>query len=388
MIFAAHFIGFASINPQNDEAHIKVVVIDAGHGGKDFGAISGDVREKDIALDLALDVGQKISTQYPDLKVVYTRKTDVFVPLYERAQIANRNKADLFLSIHLNSINNVYAQGTETFVLGQHRSAENLEVAKKENAVILLEDNYETTYEGFDPNSSESYIMFELVQDEYLNQSVMFASAVQMQFRNFAKRVDRSVKQAGFLVLRQATMPSVLIEAGFISHKDERKYLLSEQGKSTLSNSIFLAFQDYKRKIENKSNFEIHSSQAINKVNNENNLQTDISTLNTEHVVEQTTKKENEMVFSKKQLESDIIFSVQIGASKKKVETISSNFKGVKNVYCLKIDDYYKFFTGKFQNIAEAEKEKEKVLKKYPEAFIVAFENNKLISVKKALEKM
>ena len=244
---------------KKDDKHITVVVIDPGHGGKDYGASVGNANEKDIVLDLALRLGQSIKTNYPEIKVIYTRTKDIFIPLYDRANLANKNEADLFISIHVNGTENNIAQGTETFVLGQHRSKDNLDVAKKENSVILLEDNYNTTYEGFDPNSSESYIMFELVQDEYLEQSVMLASAVQDQFREYAKRIDRSVKQAGFLVLRQATMPSVLIEVGFISHPSERNYMLSETGKSTLSSSIFKAFKEYKRKIEDKSSFTVHT---------------------------------------------------------------------------------------------------------------------------------
>jgi N-acetylmuramoyl-L-alanine amidase len=244
---------------EKDEKRISVVVIDPGHGGKDPGASMGNAKEKDIVLDLALRLGNSIKATYPDIKVIYTRTKDVFIPLYDRANIANKNKADLFISIHVNGTDKTSVQGTETFVLGQHRSKDNLEVAKKENSVILLEDDYNTKYEGFDPNSPESYIMFELVQDEYLEQSVMFASEIQYQFRQNAKRIDRSVKQAGFLVLRQATMPSVLIEVGFISHPNERNYMLSETGKSNLSASIFNAFKDYKRKIEEKSSFVMHT---------------------------------------------------------------------------------------------------------------------------------
>ncbi len=236
---------------------MAVVVIDPGHGGKDLGASVGKANEKDIVLDISLKLGEKINSAFPDVKLIYTRKSDVFIPLYERAAIANQNKADLFISIHVNYVEQTYVKGAETFVLGQYRSKDNLEVAKKENAVILLEDNYNTTYEGFDPNSPESYIMFELVQDEYLEQSVAFASDIQEQFREIADRADRSVKQAGFIVLRRTTMPSVLVEVGFISNAEERKFMLSENGQNELANAIFNAFSEYKKRIEDKSRFAI-----------------------------------------------------------------------------------------------------------------------------------
>lgn len=368
-----------SFSNQNDEKHVSVVVIDPGHGGKDFGANIGDAREKDIVLDLAKRVGNLIKTSFPEIKVIYTRTTDVFIPLYDRAKIANKNKADLFISIHVNGTENKGVQGTETFVLGQHRSKENLEVAKKENSVILLEDDYNTTYEGFDPNSSESYIMFELVQDEYLDQSVLLASEIQHQFSQYAKRMDRSVKQAGFLVLRQAAMPSVLVEVGFISHPEERNYMLSEHGKSTLSASIFNAFKGYKRKIEDKSSFVVHAESDVNqKATNEteSNSTFDVRSDNikTENVNSQNT--------------AEIFFSVQIAASKKKIKPVPSNFKGEKNVFRKETNEISRFYSGKFDKYEDAVKEKKRIEKKFPESFVVAFENNEIISVKKAREKM
>lgn len=345
---------------EKDDKHITTVVIDPGHGGKDLGATVGNAREKDIVLDLALRLGESIKANYPDIKVIYTRTKDVFIPLYTRANIANKNKADLFISIHVNGTEKTNVRGTETFVLGQHRSKDNLEVAKKENAVILLEDDYNTTYEGFDPNSPESYIMFELVQDEYLEQSVMFASEIQNQFRQYAKRMDRSVKQAGFLVLRQTTMPSVLVEVGFISHPKERNYLLSNSGKSTLAASILIAFNDYKRKIEEKSSFTLHTE------------------TNDASVVK--TVKEPNPTF--------IFYSVQIGASQKKLDPSPSNFKGEKNVFRMQSKTLIKYYSGKFDNYQDALNEKNRIEKKFPDSFVVAFENNELISIKKAREKL
>lgn len=363
-----------------EEKKISVVVIDPGHGGKDFGASVGNTKEKDIVLDLALRLGNSIKAKYPEIKVIYTRTKDVFIPLYDRANIANKNKADLFISIHVNGTDKTSVQGTETFVLGQHRTKDNLEVAKKENSVILLEDDYTTKYEGFDPNSPESYIMFELVQDEYLEQSVLFASAIQDQFRQNAKRIDRSVKQAGFLVLRQTTMPSVLIEVGFISHPNERNYMVSEKGKAALSSSIFNAFEDYKKKTESKSSFTVHTgtgnakNTSTAKADAGNSLENNITTSETK------TGSSTDI--------NNLFFSVQIAASTKKMETTPANFKGEKNIFRVDSKGMSRYYSGKYNTLQEAEREKKRIQGKFPESFVVAFENNEIISVKKAMEKM
>lgn len=362
------------IAPEKDDKHVNVVVIDPGHGGKDFGASVGNAKEKDIVLDVALRLGESIKASYPEVKVIYTRSKDVFIPLFDRANIANKNKADVFISIHVNGTQNSTAQGTETFVLGEHRSKENLEVEKKENSVILLEDDYTTTYEGYDPNSPESNIMFLAIQSEYLEQSIMLASEVQEQFRS-AKRGDRSVKQAGFLVLRQTTMPSVLIELGFISHPNERNYLMSEKGKSTLSASIFNAFKAYKRKIEEKSSFAIRTEKG------DGNKSQKISDT-------PKTKASDEVTNFQITKTGKIYYSVQIGASKNKIDPSPSNFKGEKNVFRKESKDITRYFSGKFDNYEEAVKEKNRIEKKFPESFVVAFDNNELISVKMALEKL
>ncbi len=226
------------------------IVIDAGHGGKDAGALGLFSKEKDINLKIALAVGRLIEQNMKDVTVVYTRKSDVFVELDERANIANRNKADLFVSIHTNSTAagkaGTTAQGTETYTLGMHRAAENLDVAKRENSVISLESNYEEKYEGFDPSSSESYIIFELMQDDYMKQSVRFADLVQGQFQSYAGRVNKGVFQAGFLVLRNTSMPSALIELGFINNRTEEQFLNSDSGVEKMSRSIYNAFKTYK----------------------------------------------------------------------------------------------------------------------------------------------
>ncbi|MBQ6085786.1 MAG: N-acetylmuramoyl-L-alanine amidase [Bacteroidaceae bacterium] len=229
-------------------AQAYTLVIDAGHGGKDPGAIGRKSKEKNINLAVALAFGKLVEQNCPDVKVVYTRKTDVFVELDERANIANRNKADLFVSIHVNSTAAKNGpQGTETYTLGMHRAADNLEVAKRENSVITLESNYEQKYEGFDPKSSESYIIFELMQDKNMEQSVNFAKLVQQQFKSTAGRVNKGVYQAGFLVLRATSMPSALIELGYINNANEETYLSSAAGQSALAKSIYNAFKAYKK---------------------------------------------------------------------------------------------------------------------------------------------
>lgn len=224
------------------------LVIDAGHGGKDPGAVGKTLKEKDINLRVALAFGKLVEQRMPDVKVVYTRKTDVFVELNERARIANRNKADLFISIHTNaSASGQSARGTETYTLGMHRAASNLEVAKRENSAIMLESNYAEKYEGFDPKSSESYIIFELMQDQNMAASVSLAKMIQKQFSTTAKRVDRGVHQAGLLVLSQTSMPAVLVELGYINNAAEERYMTSSSGVSALANSIYKAFVEYKK---------------------------------------------------------------------------------------------------------------------------------------------
>lgn len=253
------FLGFVSITSFTSKIEVspstynlRTVVIDAGHGGKDFGAIGASRRnyEKTIALKIALQVGEMIKSQMPNVKVIYTREDDTFIELNERARIANRNKADLFISIHLNSAKNRAAYGTETFVMGLHVSEENLEVARRENSVILLEDNFEKNYDGFDPNSPEAYIIFSLYMSNNIDNSLKIASKIENQFSGTIRRNSRGVKQAGFLVLRETTMPAILVETGFISNVEEEKFLASSEGQSKLAQSIFNGFKKYKEDVE------------------------------------------------------------------------------------------------------------------------------------------
>jgi N-acetylmuramoyl-L-alanine amidase len=229
---------------------IRKVVIDAGHGGKDPGTHGIISEEKDVALDIALELGAIINKHLPDVEVIYTRKDNTFVELEERAHIANKEGADVFISVHCNAIGNPEIHGTETYIMGTHVNERNLAVAQRENSVILMEDDYEQKYEGFDPNSAESYIMFSLMQNAFMENSLRLADNVESQFKQRVGRHSRGVKQAGFVVLWRTTMPSILVEVGYLTNKKEERYLNDDLGKTYIASGIFRAFRDYKVEIE------------------------------------------------------------------------------------------------------------------------------------------
>ena len=238
----------ASFTPRSFK--LETIIIDPGHGGKDPGTSGKKTKEKDIALKISLKLGAYIEKNLPDVKVIYTRKDDRYVALDERAEIANRNKAQLFICIHANSLPGAPAHGTETYVMGLHKDKGNFEVAKRENEVILMDDNYQERYEGFDPKSPESYILFTLSQSAYHESSLKFAQKVEQQFKQKAGRYSRGVKQAGFLVLWRTSMPSVLIETGFLSQEKEETFLASAEGQELIASGIYRAFREYKTEIE------------------------------------------------------------------------------------------------------------------------------------------
>ncbi len=242
------FSGFSTNKPRRDN-RVKTVVIDAGHGGKDIGCFGRSSREAVVALQVALELGQTIEENLPDVNVIYTRKTNTFVELIDRAGLANKNSADLFISVHCNSGPSV-AYGTETYTMGLHTSEGNLKVAKRENSVILKEEDYKENYEGFDPSSPQSHILLSLRQSAYMDNSLRFAQKVEHQFKNKVGRSSRGVKQAGFVVLWKSAMPSALIEVGFLTNPTEEKYLNDKSGQSYIASGIYRAFKDYKQEME------------------------------------------------------------------------------------------------------------------------------------------
>src|SRR5690554_1600708 len=329
------------------------VVIDPGHGGRDPGALGLTSKEKDIVLSVGLKLGKLIEDNHPDVKVIYTRDKDVFVPLNQRATIANKAHADLFISLHCNALDRrkTSPQGVETFVLGLHRSNDNLDVAKAENAVIMYEDDYSVKYEGFNPNEPESYIIFEFMANEFLDQSVQFASLVQNQLVSNSKRVNRNVRQAGFLVLREVAMPSVLVELGYISNKQEENYLKSSSGQTSLANSIYNGFREYKREHDKKSF-----------VFSNRNLGTPDS--RSGGVVQSI---------------GGIEYRIQIFASVNKLENGAPEFKGLGPVDFYKDGNLYKYTYGKTNNPNDLKNELRDVKKKFKDAFIIELENGKRV---------
>lgn len=390
---------FSATSVKQDSKQM-VVVIDPGHGGKDPGAISKTVREKDVVLGIGLKLGKLINENYPDVRVVFTRSTDVFIPLIDRSRIANKNKADLFISIHANFCGTPSTRGTETFLLGEARTGDNLDVAMKENSVIQLEDNYKITYEGFDPNSSESYIMFTTIQGDYLKQSLSFARDIQQQFQSRINSSNRGPKQAGFLVLRMSAMPSVLVETGFISNKEEANYISSEDGQRNIALSILEAFRKFKNKnsgIANKKDIEEIANKAKPAeteakpvVETENKIvenKTENKIVSTTILPEKPEIKKVEPLRTtdtvKANLPENIVYyTIQIAASTTPAEAVSANFKGVKNIKRDKIDKYYRYYVGNESSIDNLASLLQQVKQKFPQAFIVSFVDDKRVPLK------
>ena len=335
------------------------VVIDAGHGGKDPGALGSMSKEKDIALSVAKKLGDKINLNHSDVKVVYTRSTDKFIALDERPKIANRAGAQLFISIHANALDRRKAspQGVETYILGLHRSQDNLEVAKRENSVIVYEDNYETKYQGFNPREPESYIIFEFMSNKFLEESLNFATLTQHELINVAKRTNRNVRQAGFLVLRETGMPSVLIELGYITNRDEERYMNSAQGQNALANSIQSAFTKYKADYDKRTRY-------VSSANSRTTSETDV-------IAEKTiTSLENQ---------SPIEYKVQFLTAPKLYDVNTRAFKGLDPIEYYKDGSLYKYTYGSTPIEKEILLILNKVKTKFKDAFVVQFKEGQRI---------
>ena len=366
-----------------------VVVIDAGHGGHDPGAIGKISKEKNINLKVALKVGGLIKLNCKDVKVVYTRTRDVFIPLDRRAQIANDAKADLFISIHTNALaKNRTAQGASTWTLGLAKSDDNLEVAKRENAVILYESDYETRYAGFNPNSAESYIIFEFMQDKYMSQSVHLASLVQKQFKNRCKRVDRGVHQAGFLVLKASAMPSILVELGFISTPAEERYLNTESGTSTLAEGIYQAFLTYKKEQEARHNGNGTESVPSQPKPSPTTKETKGETVTGTPLPQPDSRKPQatKPVETAPEEDEELIFKVQIYTSSTKIATTNKRFQGVSRVEVYKEGNIYKYTAGTTANYDEALRTKRALEKRFKGAFVIAFKQGKRTDIQQAIQ--
>jgi N-acetylmuramoyl-L-alanine amidase len=344
LTFITSLTCFASLHAQDDKF---VVVLDAGHGGHDSGNLGNGYKEKNIALNVTLEVGKELEKN-KDIKVIYTRKTDVFIELHERANIANRVDADLFVSIHCNA-HSSQASGTETFVLGEKNTGRNFEVAKRENEVIFLEDNYEQHYEGFDPSSPESTIAIGIEQEVYVEQSIVLARKIEDNFINKAKRKSRGLKQASLLVIRNTYMPSVLIEVGFLTNNKEGAYLNTKSGQSKMAKAIKDAVLDYKKEIDQNVGSSILGTEK----------------LDTETV---ETLENLPLVYE------GITFKVQIAASSKDLETKSYNFNGLSDISKLKVGKLYKYFYGSTSDYNKVKQLQEEAKSKgYISSFVVAY---------------
>jgi len=339
---------FATFSQNNeDDFGLKTVVIDPGHGGKDPGTVGKLQYEKTVVLKISLLVGKLINKKYPNINVVYTRDKDKAVDLYERANIANKNKADLFISIHANAIiGRPDVSGTETYTMGLKKADRNLEVVQQENSVITLEDDYSTKYQGFDPNSTESMIMFDLMSDNSQDNSINFANLVETEFKTKLKRHSRGVKQGALVVLILSSMPRVLIEVGYMSNKKEEKYLISDKGQQELANSIYRAFVNYKTLIDGKTSF---------------------------------TKKTKTTQIESPTSSSETYFKIQVLTSSLDPE-VNKNWNTKENNFeAFKAGKYYKYTILKETDFSKICTELKKIKQKYPDAFIVGVKNGRII---------
>ena len=384
--------GKVTIPDDNAEKDYRInkVVIDAGHGGYDSGCTSSDGVESKNTLAMALKLGQKIKDNIPSIEVIYTRDKDVFIELHRRAQIANDAKADLFISIHCNSTDEKSgAHGTETYVLGMHKKETNFEVARRENASILLESDYKEQYDGFDPNSTEAYIIFSLFQNAYLDKSILFAKYVEESFRSNEGRRSFGVKQAGFIVLKETAMPSVLVETGFLNHPAEGEFISSASGQATIAESIFLAFQKYKMAVEtggvtpvnysNTSNNTILSSNTNTKPNSSSNTNTKPNSSSNTNLKPNTTSNTilSSNTNTKPNNTEGVVFKIQLAAGSKDMSE-TPRWKSVPNLEVVKEGTIFKYFIGAFDTYNEASVDLKSLRANgFADAFIVTYKNGK-----------
>lgn len=384
---------------QNTKKPFKVV-IDAGHGAHDPGCVGSQLNEKDVNLSMALKVGKLISDNCPDVQVIYTRKTDVFVELYRRAQIANDAHADLFISIHCNAVESPQANGVETFVMGLAKSEANQAVARKENAAILKEKNYQNNYDGFEPNSPESNVIFSLYSSAYLNNSIILASKVQKNLLSTSHFTDRGVKQAGYWVLYKVAMPSILIELGFLSNPDDQAFLAQQSNQNREAAAIYNAFVDYIATVNGSSYKHLPISPASPEANNSVSEKPategkPAETSKPAVTSKPETKKEDPAKETASSIaaistevvpEADVRFKVQFLTSPTKLSANDTRLQGLPSVSCYQENGVWKYTAGNETNYQSAINIQNTVKEKYGDAFMIAFQGDKKISVKEARE--
>ena len=355
----------------NNYDPIRTIVIDPGHGGKDSGCIGSELKEKNVALEIALRLGQKLQEYNPRIKIIFTRTDDVFIPLFERTAIANRNNADLFISIHCNASKNASAKGSETFVMGLHRPKENLEIAKRENQAVLLEEDYQVNYGGYDPNSPEGHIILSMYQNHNLNNSITLAEHIENSISKTGQKVSRGVKQAGFVVLRTATMPSILVETGFLTNQKEEASLIDSEGRDKMAQSIFEGLYNY---IESQK--EIITKQipdlAPKQVDKPNNKPAK------EAKAFITIENQVSKISTEKPIKQNIKYSVQIAALKSLVSEKKLGLNSKKDLYIIHENGSYKYLSGMFPDLTDAYNHRQDLLDKgHKGVFIFKFDQQK-----------
>ena len=360
--------------------HKYTLVIDAGHGGKDAGACAHGAKEKNINLAVALAFGRYVERNCSDVRVIYTRKTDVFIPLHERAAIANRNKADVFISIHTNSVaSKKPITGMETYTMGIRRSDEKLSAAKRENEVISLEDNYQQHYAGYDPRSPESTLIFEVINETNMAQSVELAQLIQRYTCATAHRPNKGVRQDAFLVLRETSMPACLVELGYITTLSEKNYLVNSSNVDLMGRGIYQAFVAYKKAHDGKGATTTEIADPVPQVEEPQNLAVPMDPVRTEEQVRPVERTVDTNV-------SDIIFKVQILSSGTKLKKSDKRLKGQKNADCYREGGLWKYTIGSSTNYNEIYQLCRQLRKKFPEAFIIAFRDGKRMDTRAAID--